>query len=143
MLLAITSFALVYSIVVYGGEEETNPPSCRRTVSRPESSTPIESGCTKIECPNILFQELKEIGSWEHLCHNLGVSRAVLDSLTYDRSDNDNKKRRCLKAFYDKNVDPGVRVCWETVVQAVKAYPISNLRIAKDIAEKYNIRTDP
>ena len=94
--------------------------------------------CTKIESSRVLFKELEEVGSWEHLCHNLGVSTATVNSLNLDHAQNTEKKRRCLEAFY-KDKEPRVQVCWETVVKAVSSYPISNRKLAKRIASKYNI----
>ena len=98
-------------------------------------------GCTKIESSQVLFQELAEIGSWEHLCDNLGVSTATMNSLKHESAQNTEKKRRCLKAFYNEDTEQGVQVCWETVVKAVSSFPISNPKLAKKIANKYNINT--
>ena len=47
------------------------------------------------------------------------------------------KKRRCLEAFYKEDTEPGVHVCWETVVKAVSIK--INSKLAKRIASKYNI----
>ena len=64
-----------------------------------------------------------------------------MNSLNLDHAQNIEKKRRCLEAFY-KGTEPGVQdlVCWETVVKAVSSYPISNHKLAKRIASKYNIK---
>ena len=98
-------------------------------------------GCTKIESPQVLFQELAEIGSWEHLCDNLGVSTATMNSIKHESAQNTEKKRQCLKAFYNEDTEPGVKVCWEMVVKAASRFPISNRKLAKKIANKYNINT--
>ena len=100
-----------------------------------------QQDCTKIESPRVLFQELREIGPWEHLCQNLGVSTATMESLKHDSAQNTEKKRHCLKAFYDEDTEPGVQVCWETVLKAVSSFPISNRKLAKKIANKYSINT--
>ena len=100
-----------------------------------------EQDCTKIESPRVLFQELKEIGSWEDLCLNLGVSMVTMESLKHESAQNTEKKRQCLKAFYDEDTEPEVVVCWETVVKAVSSFPISNKKLAKKIANKYSINT--
>ena len=100
-----------------------------------------QQDCTKIESPRVLFQELREIGPWEHLCLNLGVSTATMESLKHESAQNMEKKRQCLKAFYEEDTEPGVQVCWETVVKAVSSFPISNRKLAKKIANKYNINT--
>lgn len=89
----------------------------------------------------MLYQELKEIGQWEDLCLNLGVSTATMESLKHDSAQNTEKKRQCLKAFYQEDTEPGVQVCWETVVKAVSSYPISKRNLAKEIANKYGIST--
>ena len=45
-----------------------------------------DNECTKIESSRVLFQELEEIGSWEHLCHNLEVSTVTMNSLKYEHA---------------------------------------------------------
>lgn len=99
------------------------------------------TSCTEIESPRLLFDELKEIGSWEHLCLNLRVGTATVNTLHHEHADNSHKKLRCLEAFYNEDTEPGVKPCWETVVKAVNDYPISNRRLAKDLAHKYNTAT--
>ena len=106
------------------------------------TSLPSIDQSDKIESLRSLFVELKEIGSWEHLCLNLRVSRATVNALTYERANNNQKMYRCLEAFYNEDTEPGVEVSWKTVVKAVYDFPISNTKLAKKIAKKHNIDID-
>jgi hypothetical protein len=64
-----------------------------------------------------------------------------MESLKHGSAQNTEKKRQCLKAFYDEDTEPGVKVCWETVLKTVSSFPISNQKLAKKIANKYNVNT--
>ena len=66
----------------------------------------------------------------------------TVSSLTDGHKSNTDKKYSCLEAFYNEDTEPGVQVCWETVVRAVGTYPISNQRLAREIAMKYDIAMD-
>lgn len=120
------------------GEDSPHKESAA-THSCPLQGARLQQGCTKIESSQVLFQELAEVGSWKHLCHNLGVSTATVNSLTYETAQNTEKKLLCVQAFYREDTERGVQVCWETVVKAVSQNPISNFKLAKKIANKYNI----
>ena len=141
----LVSYILVTLAVNYS---EQTPPTAPPTSSSPPSpiETPTNTGevhqkrlkhCTKIANARVLYQELKEIGSWEHLCLNLGVSSSTRNALKYENSKISVKKLRCVGAFFNKDTEPGVRVCWETVVSAVRNYPISNNRLADEIQENH------
>ena len=62
-----------------------------------------------------------------------------MNALTYERASNNQKMLRCLEAFYNEDTEPGVEVSWETVAKAVNAFPISNPKLAKKIAQKHNV----
>lgn len=66
---------------------------------------------------------------------------AAMESLKRESAQNAEKKRQCLKAFYDEDTEPEVAACWETVATAVSNLPISNKKLAKKIANKYSINT--
>lgn len=87
-----------------------------------------------------LEQALKNVGDWDGLCRNLQVSTAMMATLRHSELQTSTKKSRCLEAFYRHDVERGVEVTWETVVKAVAEYPISNKRLAKEIAEQHNLR---
>ena len=48
--------------------------------------------------------------------------------------ENEEKKRRCLQAFYKQG-----DVCWESVVKVVMDNPFYDRKLAKTIAEKYGV----
>ena len=78
---------------------------------------------------NALIQAVKDIGNWRGLCTNLGVSEGVIDTLIYSTTTVDIKKADCLLAYFN-----GGEANWGDVVNAVAMHPISNKRVAKQIA---------
>ena len=156
MAVVLVSSILVALAVKY---YEQTPPTATPTSSTPPTSSslpsPIETPtnvrssnndhqkrpeqCTHIANTYVLYQELKEIGSWEHLCLNLRVSSSTRNALKYENIKDSVKKLRCVEAFFNKDTEPGVEVCWETVVSAVRKYPILNHRLAEEIQYNYVI----
>ena len=90
--------------------------------------------CHRIQSKQDLYKSLAEIGWWEALCENLGVEAAILNNLRYAQMESEEKKRRCLQAFYKQGV-----VCWESVVKVVMDDPFYDRSLAQRIAEKYGV----
>ena len=86
---------------------------------------------------NSLIQAVKDIGNWHGLCTNLGVSEGVIDTLIYSTATVDIKKADCLRAYFN-----GGEANWSDVVKAVTMHPISNKRVAKQIAETHGLAYD-
>lgn len=98
--------------------------------------TPEVTG-TAIGSVKELDHALKEIGNWQALCTNLGVSISTMNALNYKTHSVPAKKTACLTAFYNHDVEDGTEVNWEAVVKAVEDYPFQNKRLAKEIAKKH------
>ena len=77
---------------------------------------------------------MAEIGDWEGLCRNLGVSNDVLNELRFSNMENRVKKRRCLENYFNTG-----KACWDEVVEVVANYPFYNRRLAKKIAENHGL----
>ena len=74
------------------------------------------------------------IGDWQALCEYLGVPKPVLQQLRYDNKQHSEKKSECLEAYLNTG-----EACWETVVRVVAHYPFYNKKVAKEIADKYEV----
>jgi len=90
--------------------------------------------CHQIQSKQDLYKSLAEIGRWEALCENLGVKAAILNNLRFAQMEDEEKKRRCLQAFYKQG-----DVCWESVVEVVMDHPFYDRDLAKRIAKKYGV----
>lgn len=102
------------------------PPYCQTLHMK--SRTPIN---TFVE----LYRAVADVGDWEGLCLNLDVDEAAMDILKHSQSStHESKKRECLKAYWKTG-----EAIWETVIQAVALYPITNIRLAKEIANGHSI----
>ncbi len=77
-----------------------------------------------------LFTATKDIGNWKGLCKYLKVSEAVMNELQFSQKPDITKKEDCLTDYFN-NHDPN----WLTVARVIANYPISNLRVACQIAE--------
>lgn len=62
------------------------------------------------------------------------MKAAILDRLRYEQLQGEQKKQRCLQAFHNKGT-----VCWETVISVLTEYPFYNGKLAKRIANEYNV----
>ena len=80
---------------------------------------------------------MQEIGDWKGLCFNLNVNDAKMNALDFGQQPPEWKKQECLKAYFDTG-----EATWEEVIRAVSDYPISNKRVAKEIADKYIHKRD-
>ena len=88
----------------------------------------------KIQKLNDLIQAVKDIGDWQGLCTNLGVSEGVIDTLVHSTATVDTKKADCLRAYFKSG-----EAKWSNVVKAVVMYPISNKLVAKQIAKAHGL----
>ena len=88
----------------------------------------------EIKKVNDLIQAVKEIGNWRGLCTNLGVNEAEMDKLKYSTDTVDAKKADCLRAYFNSG-----EAKWSDVVKAVAMHPISNKRVAKQIAKAHGL----
>ena len=59
---------------------------------------------------------------------------AILDSLRYEQLQGEQKKQRCLQAFYQQGT-----VCWETVISVLTEYPFYNRKLAEWIAKEHDV----
>ena len=80
---------------------------------------------------------MADIGNWETLCENLGVPKAVINELRSSSMENGKKKSRCLEAYIDTD-----EACWEKVVEVVADYPFYNRKLARQIANKQNVKDE-
>ena len=83
---------------------------------------------------NDLIQAVKEIGNWEGLCTNLGISEGKIDALIHSTATVDTKKADCLRTYFN-----GGEAKWSKIVEAVAMHPINNIRVAKQIAEAHGL----
>ena len=89
----------------------------------------------EIQKVNDLIQAVQEIGDWEGLCTNLGVSEGKIDALVHSTATVDTtKKARCLRAYFKSG-----EAKWSNVVKAVARYPIDNKRVAEQIAKAHGL----
>lgn len=93
-----------------------------------------EASCQEIKHSQDLHKALAKIGNWEALCANLEVEEAILDRLRYEQLQGEQKKQRCLQAFYQQGT-----VCWETVIKVLIEDPFYNGKLAEWIAKKHNV----
>ena len=82
--------------------------------------------CTSISKLPDLEKAVAEIGDWESLCENLGVTHSVMAELQFKAIENAGKKHRCLEAYLYSG-----KACWESVVSVVADHPFYNKRLAK------------
>ena len=69
------------------------------------------------------------------LCWNLDVDEGIMDRLKHaDYVTPESKKRDCLQAYLNSG-----RATWEMVIRAVTDKPVRNMKIAKKIADDYEI----
>ena len=83
---------------------------------------------------NDLIQAVKDIGDWQALCTNLGVDDGVLETLVHSTTTVYTKKADCLRAYFNNG-----EANWGDVVKAVAMHPISNKRVAKQMAKTYGL----
>ena len=83
---------------------------------------------------NDLIQAVKGIGDWQALCTNLGVDDGILEALVHSTTTVYTKKADCLRAYFNNG-----KANWGDVVKAVTIHPISNKRVAKQIAKTYGL----
>ena len=88
----------------------------------------IRIRCTEIEDFKELYQQVSDIGDWYGLCLNLGVSDTKMNELKHSNERIEEKKRECLRAYFDTG-----EAYWEEVARAIIKYPVSNKRIANTI----------
>ena len=106
----------------------------------PSSDTPTHcqklhmKSKTQIDGFNELYQAVAKVGDWTGLCLNLVVDEAKMNELKYSASVHEHKKQECLQAYLNTG-----EANWENVIQAVAAYPICNVKLAKEIANSRNI----
>jgi len=62
------------------------------------------------------------------------VEEPTLEGLKYAGLQDEQKKQRCLQAFHKQGT-----VCWETVISVLTEYPFYNGKLAKRIANEYNV----
>ena len=62
------------------------------------------------------------------------MEKPILEDLKYAELQGEQKKQRCLQAFHKQGT-----VCWETVISVLTEYPFYNGKLAKRIANKYNV----
>ncbi len=79
-----------------------------------------------------LFTATQNIGDWEGLCTYLGASETIMNRLKLSKDQDITKKRECLTDVFNE-----YRLDWETVIEVVGNFPISNPREACKIAENY------
>ena len=77
-----------------------------------------------------LWQAVKDIsGDWKSLCESLKVGKSKLSELKNSFDGVVNKMADCLEAYINS-----ARASWEEVVVVVAKFPISNPRLAREIA---------
>ena len=89
---------------------------------------------TQINTFNELYHAVAKVGNWKGLCLNLAVDDAKMDELKHSDLVTESKKQDCLQTYWNTN-----EAIWETVIQAVATYPISNIKLAIRIANSHNI----
>ena len=62
------------------------------------------------------------------------MPEAKLDDLVHEHLENAAKKQRCLAAYVDQE-----NACWDKVVEVVAGYPFFKKKLAKQIADKYDV----
>ena len=96
-----------------------------------------EFRCTEIDDFKELYQQVSEIGDWYGLCLNLGVSDTKMNELKHSNERIEEKKRECLRAYFDAG-----EAYWEEVARAVIKHPVSNKRVAKTIIRQQKLRSE-
>ena len=77
---------------------------------------------------------LADIGNWQSLCAHLEVPEAVLSNLVNKDLENNDRREKCLAAYFDQG-----EACWEKVIKVVAGYPFYKKKLAIQIAEKYGV----
>ena len=77
---------------------------------------------------------LADIGNWQSLCIYLGVPEAVLSDLVNEDLENNDRREKCLAAYFDQG-----EACWEKVIEVVAGHPFYNKKLATQIAQKYGV----
>ena len=121
----VTKYSLVVNVQRYSN-------SYYSYTLQPYICSVSKANCHEIKDSKDLHKALAEIGNWEALCANLRVEKAVLDGLRYSLLQHEEKKQRCLQAFYQQGT-----ICWETVINVLTEYPFYNRRLANWIAKEY------
>ena len=80
---------------------------------------------------------MKEVGDWQGLCLNLNIESHVREQIKFSSQQDVTKKHDCLEAFIKSG-----RASWSKVVEAVQKFPISNGKLAAEIAKKHNVDLD-
>ena len=93
-------------------------------------------GCTGISKKQHLEKAVANIGDWETLCEYIGAPKPVINKLHHSDQQNGRKKSECLEAYF--NLGEG-RACWEQVAEVVASHPFHDVRLAKQIADKYGL----
>ena len=90
----------------------------------------------EIQEVNDLIQAVQEIGDWQGLCTNLGVSEGKIEALVHSTATVtvDAKKADCLRAYFKSG-----EAKWSNVVKAVAMYPVGNKLVAKQIAKAHGL----
>ena len=98
------------------------------------SSRSLKTQTHTVESVRALVIMLGDIGNWEILCTSLGVNQEVLNNLAHSSIDISIKKKRCLESYFDSG-----HATWEEVIAVVAGPGIHNKRVAKKIADKYQL----
>ena len=85
-----------------------------------------------IEVKLDLFSALAGIGDWLNLCLFLGVSDGDINNIKFSDKGVTTKRQECLEHYFNNN-NPD----WGKVVTVVARQPISNKKLACQIAKKY------
>ena len=94
----------------------------------------IDTNCHRIACKQDLYTMLADIGNWQSLCIYLGVPEAVLSDLVNEDLENNDRREKCLAAYFDQG-----EACWEKVIEVVAGHPFYNKKLATQIAQKYGV----
>ena len=79
-----------------------------------------------------LRSSVQDIGNWQSLCRNLGMSEGDIARITTERYSEVLKKDDCLKSYFNSN-----EAYWEKVIIAVARPPFRYKQLAVTIAERY------
>ena len=112
-------------------------PAQRRATSEERSislSPRSKDPCHRITDPVQLYKSVETIGDWKMLCSLLGVKEATVNHFLFSDGDATWKKYQCLKAYLDLG-----HGCWEMVVKVICSFPFYNIRLARTIAEEYDV----
>ena len=88
----------------------------------------------KVENLKDLTDQLESIGNWIMLCTSLKVDVGIIDELRHSPDNVSIKKWSCLNQYYNSG-----HATWEEIIAVIRGPNFHNERLAKSIAEKYNI----